>query len=96
MISADFAQSKHNNFDKSFLIKTSPSEKVENTTKKLINNNVEYAFISYSARNHTPADAIRDLLNSKGVKAWRVPGDIPVGSKYAQGINNALKDCVCF
>ena len=80
------------NFDKSFLIKTNPSEKMENDTT---NNNVEYTFISYSTRNQAFADAMKDLLNSKGIKTWMAPGDIPVGSKYAHVINKALKECSC-
>lgn len=55
-----------------------------------------YAFISYSTKNQTSADAMRDLLRKKGIETWMAPGDIPAGSKYAQVINRAVKDCACF
>lgn len=54
-----------------------------------------YAFISYSSKNQSAADALRDLLNSKGIETWMAPGDIPVGSSYMKEINHALKNCSC-
>lgn len=55
-----------------------------------------YAFISYSTKNQAAADALREFLNCKGVATWQAPGDIPVGSKYAQVINRAVRECSCF
>lgn len=55
-----------------------------------------YAFISYSTKNQAAADAIRELLKRKGIATWMAPGDIPAGSKYAQVINRAVKECSCF
>ena len=55
-----------------------------------------YAFISYSTKNKISAHAMRDLLRDNGIKTWMAPGDIPVGSKYAQVINQAIKECSCF
>ena len=55
-----------------------------------------YAFISYSTRNQSLADAMRDLLKDCGIETWMAPGDIPAGSKYAQVINRAVKNCSCF
>lgn len=54
-----------------------------------------YTFISYSSKNRASADAMRDLLKSSGVDTWMAPGDIPAGSKYAQVINRAVKECAC-
>lgn len=54
-----------------------------------------YAFISYSSKNQSSADALRDLLNSNGVETWMAPGDIPAGSSYMKEINQALKNCSC-
>ena len=54
-----------------------------------------YAFISYSSKNQLVADALRNLLNSKGIDTWMAPGDIPVGSSYMKEINHALKNCAC-
>lgn len=54
-----------------------------------------YAFISYSSKNQSSADAMRILLNSKGIDTWMAPGDIPAGSKYAGVIKQALSECSC-
>ena len=55
-----------------------------------------YAFISYSTKNQSDADALKALFAKKGIRSWMAPGDIPVGSKYAQVINHAIKECACF
>lgn len=54
-----------------------------------------YAFISYSTKNQASADALKHLLDKRGIASWMAPGDIPAGSKYAQVINQAIKDCSC-
>ena len=51
-----------------------------------------YAFISYSTRNQSLADAMQDLLKDCGIETWMAPGDIPAGSKSAQVINRAVKN----
>ena len=55
-----------------------------------------YAFISYSTKNQSDADALKQLLEKQGIRTWMAPGDIPAGSKYAQVINQAIKECSCF
>ena len=55
-----------------------------------------YAFISYSTKNQSDADALRALFHKNGIRTWMAPGDIPAGSKYAQVINHAIKECACF
>ena len=55
-----------------------------------------YAFISYSTKNQAAADSLRDLLKKNRIDSWMAPYDIPVGSKYANVINKAIKDCSCF
>lgn len=55
-----------------------------------------YAFISYSTKNQSLADAMRNLLKECGIETWMAPGDIPPGNRYAQVINRAIKDCDCF
>ena len=55
-----------------------------------------YAFISYSSKNYIEAETMRAILNESGIKTWMAPGDIPVGKKYAQVINRAIKNCSCF
>ena len=54
-----------------------------------------YAFISYSTRNQQQADEMHRLLQGRGIDTWMAPGDIPPGSKYAQAINVAIKECSC-
>ena len=54
-----------------------------------------YAFISYSTKNQDFADSMRQLLRQNGVSSWMAPMDIPVGSKYAQVITRAIKECAC-
>ena len=54
-----------------------------------------YAFISYSSKNQQIADAMRILLNNKGIDTWMAPGDIPAGGKYAGVIKQALCNCSC-
>ncbi|MBQ3015954.1 MAG: TIR domain-containing protein [Clostridia bacterium] len=55
-----------------------------------------YAFISYSTKNQAAADSLRDLLKKNRIDSWMAPYDIPVGSKYANVINKAIKECSCF
>lgn len=54
-----------------------------------------YAFISYSSSNRDSADALRNMLTSRGIDSWMAPYDIPVGEKYAGVINRAVKNCGC-
>ena len=54
-----------------------------------------YAFISYSTKNQDAANAMRELLKKNNIAVWMAPNDIPSGSKYAQVISHALKDCAC-
>jgi len=55
-----------------------------------------YAFISYSTKEQSLADAMKKLLEKHGIQTWMVPSDIPAGNKYAQVINQAIKGCSCF
>lgn len=55
-----------------------------------------YAFISYSTKEQSSADAMKKLLEKQGIQTWMAPGDIPAGNKYARVINQAIKGCSCF
>lgn len=55
-----------------------------------------YAFISYSTKNQSEADAMKRLIEKNGVSSWMAPYDIPAGSSYSQIINIAIKECACF
>ena len=54
-----------------------------------------YAFISYSTKNQSSADAFRQLLKKYGVETWMAPYDIPAGSEYAEVLYDALTGCAC-
>ena len=54
-----------------------------------------YAFISYSTKNQTSADAIRELFNRNGIETWMAPYDIPAGSEYAEVIHDAIIKSSC-
>lgn len=54
-----------------------------------------YAFISYSTKNKESADAIKNLFNKNNIDTWMAPNDIPAGSKYAEVISKAVKNCSC-
>ena len=55
-----------------------------------------YAFISYSTKNQAMADAIRNTFTANKIDTWMAPYSIPPGSKYAQSITNAIRNCSCF
>lgn len=50
-------------------------------------------FISYSSKNAPTAQAICHELEDNGIRCWMAPRDIPVGSKYATVITQAIKEC---
>lgn len=54
-----------------------------------------YVFISYSTQNQSMADSMKQLLSKNGIDSWMAPADIPAGSKYAQVITQAIKECSC-
>lgn len=56
---------------------------------------MNYVFISYCSKDQSAAEAMRDFLADNGIRTWMAPHDIPAGSKYAQVINHALRDCAC-
>lgn len=55
-----------------------------------------YVFISYSSKNRDVADKLIKALEKNNIDSWVAPDDIPAGSKYAQVINKAIKNCACF
>ncbi|MBR5272807.1 MAG: toll/interleukin-1 receptor domain-containing protein [Clostridia bacterium] len=54
-----------------------------------------YAFISYSSKNQTSADAMRELFKKHNIDTWMAPYDIPAGSEYAEVLYDALTGCSC-
>lgn len=55
-----------------------------------------YVFISYSSKNQSSADAMRNLLKNHGFRTWMAPYDVPAGHSYAQVINKSIRKCSCF
>lgn len=55
-----------------------------------------YAFISYSTKNQVIANAIRNTFIANRIDTWMAPYSITPGSKYAQSITNAIRNCSCF
>lgn len=55
-----------------------------------------YAFISYSTKNQSSADRVRNILLKYDIDTWMAPYDISAGSKYAAVITKAIRDCSCF
>lgn len=47
-------------------------------------------FISYSSRNQDVANAICHVLEEADIRCWMAPRDIPVGSKYASVLKDAI------
>lgn len=72
--------------------------KEDETKKKTESSSLKtgYAFISYSTKNQSSADAIRNLFHKTDIATWMAPYDIPAGSKYAAVIGGAIKNCSCF
>lgn len=54
-----------------------------------------YAFISYSTKNQTSADAFKALLDRNNIPNWMAPYNIPIGKNYPEVIIQVLKDCSC-
>jgi len=48
-------------------------------------------FISYSTRNKLIADAMKQYLQSKGIRCWKAPDDIVEGESWAAAIPRAIK-----
>ncbi len=106
-ISYDKYRNRENDFTLTFHLDHSwrsamPDIKSKKMTKCLTKEETEVVidakrlFISYSTKNQSFADSFRELLRKNGIDTWMAPYDIPVGAKYAQVINKAIKSCNCF
>ncbi len=71
-----------------------PASSVENNIRP--QQAKKYAFISYSTKNQSYANAMRNLFNKHNIDTWMAPYDIPAGSKYAAVITKAIRECSCF
>ena len=56
---------------------------------------VRYVFISYSSKDIELADKVKILLNKNGIETWMATCDIPAGSKYAELLIRAIRNCGC-
>jgi len=50
-------------------------------------------FVSYSAADRAPAMSVVEGLESRGIRCWVAPRDIPAGSEYGEEIIEAIKGC---
>ena len=50
-------------------------------------------FVSYSAADRAPASSVVEGLESRGIRCWVAPRDIPAGSEYGEEIVEAIKSC---
>ncbi len=53
-------------------------------------------FISYSTKDITPAETVRNILEQNGLSCWMAPRDIPGGSNYTKEIPVAIRNCKVF
>lgn len=54
-----------------------------------------YAFISYSTKSQSAADAMHTLFKKHNIDTWMAPYDILAGSEYAEVLHDALSECSC-
>ena len=55
-----------------------------------------FVFISYSTRDNTVAQQVRQVLEKNGIRCWMAPESIPAGSDYGQEIPKAIDGCAVF
>jgi hypothetical protein len=55
-----------------------------------------HVFISHSDKDKTYAEMLLKALESRGIKCWIAPRDIPPGGSYADAILTAIEDSACF
>ena len=55
-----------------------------------------YVFISYSSKDIHQSNAVVKMLKEAGIKYWRAPEMIPLGSNYAREIPQAITACQVF
>ena len=53
-------------------------------------------FISYSSKEISDAETIRNVLEQNGIPCWMAPRDIPGGSNYSHEIPIAIRNCQVF
>jgi hypothetical protein len=53
-------------------------------------------FISYSSQDKVVADAICATLETRKIRCWIAPRDVPPGVQYATALVNAINDCRVF
>jgi hypothetical protein len=53
-------------------------------------------FISYSSQDKVVADAVCATLESRKIRCWIAPRDVPPGLQYAAALVNAINECQVF
>ena len=59
-------------------------------------NSMHDVFISYSTKEQTMAETVRNVLEKNGIPCWMAPRDIPGGSNYSKEIPVAIRGCQAF
>jgi hypothetical protein len=49
------------------------------------------AFISYSSKDQVFAEQLHDALQSKGVRCWYAPHDLPIGARIRPAIDESIR-----
>jgi TIR domain len=55
-----------------------------------------HVFISHSDKDKRFAEMLLQALESRGIRCWIAPRDIPPGGSYAEAILGAIETCACF
>jgi len=55
-----------------------------------------HVFISHSDKDKAFAEMMLNAMESRNIKCWIAPRDIPPGGSYADAILTAIEDCGCF
>ena len=50
-----------------------------------------YAFISYSTKDRSSADSMREILKNKNIDSWMAPYDLPQKKERFSILRNALR-----
>lgn len=57
---------------------------------------MKQVFISYSSKDFSQAQTVRNVLEQNGITCWMAPADIPGGSNYTKEIPIAIRGCQAF
>lgn len=62
-------------------------------TIKIVSKGPPRVFVSYSSKNEDVAAAVCAAIESRGIRCWIAPRDIPCGKDWAEEIMNGIECC---